>query len=68
MANHDTAGLLALSGLRSLYHERPGVVEEGALAELLLIEGDPLRNLELLADPARNFAVIVKHGRLVKGP
>lgn len=66
MVTHDNAELLALSGLRSPYPGRLGVVEEGALADLLLVEGDPLTDLELIADPARNFAVIVKGGRVVK--
>ncbi len=67
MATHDNADLLVLSGLRRPYQGRLGVVEEGALADLLLVEGDPLRDLELLADPGRNFAVIVTDGRVVKG-
>lgn len=67
MITHDNAELLALSGLRSPYAGRLGVVEEGALADLLLVEGDPLTNLDLIADPARNFAVIVKDGRVIKG-
>ncbi|WP_232132433.1 metal-dependent hydrolase family protein [Luteimonas sp. BDR2-5] len=67
MVTHDNAELLALSGLRSPYQGRLGVVEVGALADLLLVEGDPLENLDLIADPARNFAVIVKDGRVVKG-
>lgn len=66
MVTHDNAELLALSGLRSPYQGRLGVVEEGALADLLLVEGDPLADLELLADPGRNFAVIVKDGRIVR--
>lgn len=67
LVTHDNAQLLALSGLRSPYQGRLGVVEEGALADILLVEGDPLADLDLLADPARNFAVIVKDGRVVKG-
>ena len=42
-----------------------GVVREGALADLLLVDGDPLADLGLLADPERNLAVIMKAGRLV---
>ena len=68
MVTHDNAGLLALSGLRSPYQGRLGVVAEGALADLLLIDGDPLADLDVLADPERNFLVIVKDGRVVKGP
>jgi hypothetical protein len=35
-----------------------GVVEQGALADLLLVEGNPLENINLIADPAKNFKVI----------
>ncbi|WP_208543143.1 metal-dependent hydrolase family protein [Marilutibacter alkalisoli] len=66
MVTRDNADLLALSGLRSPYEGRLGVVEEGALADLLLVDGDPLQDLDVIADPARNFAVIVKDGRIVK--
>ncbi len=66
MVTHDNAELLALSGLRSPYQGRLGVVEEGALADLLLVDGNPLEDLSVIADPGRNFAVIVKDGVLVK--
>jgi imidazolonepropionase-like amidohydrolase len=66
LVTHDNAQLLALSGLRSPYEGRLGVVEEGALADLLLVRGDPIADLSLLADPDSNFAVIMKDGELVK--
>jgi imidazolonepropionase-like amidohydrolase len=66
MATADNAQLLALSGLRSPYAGRLGVVEPGALADLILVEGDPLADLTLIEDPGRSFAVIVKDGRVVK--
>jgi imidazolonepropionase-like amidohydrolase len=66
LVTHDNAQLLALSGLRSPYRGTLGVVREGALADLILVEGDPLANIDLLADPARNFVVIVKDGVVVK--
>ena len=66
MATADNAALLALSGLRSPYSGKLGVVEEGALADLLLVDGDPLANIELIADPERNFVVIVKDGKIYK--
>ena len=66
MVTHDNAELLALSGLRSPYQGRLGVVGAGALADLLLVEGNPLTDLEVVADPERNFVVIVKDGRVVK--
>jgi imidazolonepropionase-like amidohydrolase len=66
MITADNAELLALSGLRSPYPGKLGVVAEGALADLLLVEGDPLANIALLADPERNLRVIVKDGRIYK--
>jgi len=68
LATHDNAQLLALSGPRTPYPGALGVVREGALADLILVDGDPLANLELIADPARNFVVIMKDGALVKEP
>jgi imidazolonepropionase-like amidohydrolase len=66
LVTHDNAQLLALSGPRSPYVGKLGVVEEGALADLLLVEGDPVANLDLIADPARNFRVIMKDGKVYK--
>lgn len=66
MATSANAELLALSGLRSPYPGKLGVVEEGALADLLLVDGNPLENLELVADPGKNFLVIMKDGRIYK--
>jgi imidazolonepropionase-like amidohydrolase len=66
MATSGNAELLALSGKRSPYPGRIGVVEEGALADLLLVEGDPLANISLVEDPATNFVVIMKDGNVYK--
>ena len=60
------AELLALSGKRNPYPGKLGVVEEGALADLLLVEGDPLDNINLITDPANNFKVIMKDGKIYK--
>jgi imidazolonepropionase-like amidohydrolase len=57
---------MALSGLWSPYEGRFGLVAEGALADLLLVDGDPLANLELVSGPARNFPAIVKGGRVYR--
>lgn len=43
-----------------------GVIREGALADLLLVDGDPLENIALVADPAKNFVVIMKDGKIFK--
>ncbi|WP_396448320.1 amidohydrolase family protein [Actinomadura sp.] len=44
-----------------------GVIAKGAWADLLLVDGDPTRDLSLLADPAANLKVIIKDGRVYKG-
>ena len=66
MVTADNAELLALSGPRSPYPGKLGVVEVGALADLLLVDGDPLANLALIGDPDRNFLVIMKDGVVYK--
>jgi imidazolonepropionase-like amidohydrolase len=66
LITHDNAQLLALSGPRSPYQGKLGVVEEGALADLILVNGDPVANIDLVADPAKNFAVIMKDGVIYK--
>ena len=66
MITADNAELLGLSGLRSPYVGKLGVVEAGALADLLLVDGDPIADLKLLADPARNLLVIMKDGQIFK--
>jgi len=58
--------LLALSGLRSPYEGKLGVAEAGALADLLLVDGDPIADIDLISDPANNFVVIMKDGRIYK--
>jgi imidazolonepropionase-like amidohydrolase len=66
MATGDNGELLALSGLRSPYEGKIGVVQEGALADLLLMNGDPIANINLIEDPAKNFVVIMKDGTIHK--
>jgi imidazolonepropionase-like amidohydrolase len=66
LVTHDNAQLLALSGPRSPYAGRLGVVREGALADLILVDGDPIANIDLIGDPARSFALIMKDGVIVK--
>jgi len=66
MATGTNAELLKLSGKRSPYRGKLGVVEEGALADLVLVDGNPVENISLIADPARNFVVIMKDGKIYK--
>lgn len=66
MITSGNAELLALSGARSPYAGKLGVVEPGALADVLLVDGDPLKNLELLEDAERNLLVVMKDGKIYK--
>jgi imidazolonepropionase-like amidohydrolase len=66
MATGTNAQLLALSGQRNPYPGKLGVVEQGALADLLLVDGDPIANIKLIEDPAKNFVVIMKDGKIFK--
>jgi len=66
MATGTNAELLGLSGKRSPYRGKLGVIEPGALADLVLVDGNPLENINLIADPAENFKVIIKDGKIYK--
>jgi imidazolonepropionase-like amidohydrolase len=44
---------------------RLGTIETGKLADLLVVRGDPSKNISVLGDPA-NFLAIVKDGQFVK--
>jgi len=59
--------LLALSGPRNRYKEGPlGVIKEGAYADLLIIEGNPMDDITILADPDTNLRLIMKDGVIYK--
>lgn len=66
MATSTNGELLTLSGERNPYPGKLGVVEQGAFADLLLVDGNPLENIELIANPDRNFMVIMKDGKVYK--
>lgn len=66
MATSTNAELLALSGLRNPYPGKLGVVQEGALADLILVNGNPIQNIQLIADPEKNFLIIMKDGKIYK--
>ena len=63
MATVDNAELLAL---RSPCASKLGVVQEGALADLLLVDGHPLADIKLVADPTKNVVLIMKDGSIYK--
>lgn len=66
LATSINAELLQMSGARNPYPGVLGKVEEGAIADLLLVDGDPLANIDLIADPDTNLKLIVKDGAIIK--
>jgi imidazolonepropionase-like amidohydrolase len=58
--------LLALSGLRNPYPGKLGVIEQGALADLLVVNGNPLEDITLIAKPEKSLAIIMKDGTIYK--
>lgn len=66
MATSTNAELLALSNLRNPYPGKLGVVEVGAFADMLVVDGNPLDNINLMNEPEKHLAVIMKDGRIHK--
>ncbi len=67
MATGTNGELLQLTGKRNPYPGRIGVVQEGALADLLLVDGDPVADIGLIAKPeGQGFLVIMKDGVIYK--
>lgn len=65
-ATSVNAELLAMSGPRNPYPGKLGVIEKGALADILVVDGNPLDDIALMEDPSKNLAVIMKGGRTYK--
>jgi imidazolonepropionase-like amidohydrolase len=66
MATSTNAELLGLSGPRNPYPGKLGVIEDGAYADLLLVDGNPMENIGLLAEPAEKLLIIMKDGKIYK--
>ena len=66
MATGTNAELLAMSGPRAPYPAKLGVIEAGAYADILLVDGDPISDIGLIADPEKNLKIIMKNGRIYK--
>jgi imidazolonepropionase-like amidohydrolase len=66
MATSTNAQLLAMSGPRNPYPKKLGVIEEGAYADILLVDGNPLENLKILTDYDKSLLLIVKDGKVYK--
>ena len=66
MLTGGNAELAALSGPRNPYPAKLGRIEAGAYADILVIDGNPLDDIALIADPERTLKLIVKDGRIHK--
>ncbi|WP_084602811.1 metal-dependent hydrolase family protein [Rubritepida flocculans] len=66
IATGRNGALCALSGARNPYPGPIGVIAPGAMADILIAEGEPARSLDFLMDPARNLKLILKGGRIHK--
>lgn len=65
-ATKNSGELLQLSGKRNPYPGNIGVIEEGAYADILLINGNPLEDITILRDYDKNLAMIMKDGKIYK--
>lgn len=66
MLTSDNADLVALSGPRNPYPAKLGRIEAGAYADILVLDGNPLDDISLIADPDRSMKLIMKDGRIHK--
>jgi imidazolonepropionase-like amidohydrolase len=66
MATSGNASLLEMSGPRNPYPKKLGVIEEGAYADLILVDGNPLENISLVGNPDKFFVLIIKNGEVIK--
>ena len=61
------AELIELSGARNRYREGPlGIIKEGAYADLVLIDGNPLEDVTILSRPEQSLRLIMKDGVVYK--
>jgi imidazolonepropionase-like amidohydrolase len=66
-ATSENAKILGLANSRLPYKDGPlGVIEEGAYADILIVEGNPLEDIRILGEPEKNMKVIMKDGKIYK--
>jgi len=63
----QNAKYFELSGERHPYKQGPlGVIQEGAYADILLVDGNPLNDVSILGDNGKNIPLIMKDGKIYK--
>lgn len=66
LATSRNGELLALSGHRNPYPGKLGVIEAGAHADLLVVDGNPLEDIGVIGDPDNRMQLIMKAGTIFK--
>jgi len=65
-ATGAASDILAMSGDRAPYPGPVGVIEEGAMADILVIDGDPEQSLDFLIEPDTSLQAIIKGGTFAR--
>ncbi len=64
-ATGNNGEIVALTGQRNPYGKL-GVIEEGAMADVLIYSKNPLEDVAVVADPENNLKLIIKDGKVYK--
>jgi imidazolonepropionase-like amidohydrolase len=64
-ATSESANVIRMAGKLNR-HGNFGEIREGWVADILLINGEPLEDISVLRDPELNLALIMKAGTVVK--
>ena len=67
LPSHDVIRSATLDAARVLRMEgKIGCISPGAFADLIVVRGNPLKDLSLLTGQGRNMPLIMKGGELIK--
>ena len=66
VATSNSARLAKLCGPNDPYPHPSGVIEEGAYADMILVDGNPIEDILLMTMPDKNFPLIMKDGVIYK--
>ncbi|MFP7673451.1 amidohydrolase family protein [Marivita sp. S0852] len=67
MITSTNAEIVALSGPRNPYQEGPlGVIEAGAYADIILVDGNPMEDITVLGDNGVKIELVMKDGQIFK--